>query len=139
MKKIVLLIGLFLIMGCDQAVGQGPKEGSIDWITDLSAAKEMAKSEGKPMFIDFHADWCSWCRRMDVDTYTDLKVAELAKQLICVKIDTDEQPDVAENYRIRGLPTTVFLTSEAKKIDIIAGYLPPEEFLKQMEIALKTQ
>ena len=125
-------------MGCNQAVDQGPK-GSIDWITDLSAAKEMAKFAGKPLIIDFYAEWCSWCQRMDKDTYANLKVAELAKQFICVKIDTDKQPDVAENYKIRGLPTTVFLTSEAKKIAIIPGYLPPEKFLKQMENALKVQ
>ncbi len=125
-------------MGCNQSISQGP-QGSIDWITDLPAAKEMAKSQGKPMFIDFYADWCSWCRRMDDDTYADPRVAELAKKFICVKINTDEQPDAAQNYKIRGLPTTVFLTSEAKKIAIIPGYLPPEKFLKQMENALKVQ
>ena len=124
-------------MSCNQATSQGPK-GSIDWVTDLPAAKEMAKFEGKPMVIDFHADWCSWCHRMDEDTYADMRVAEMAKQFICVKIDTDAQPDVAENYRIRGLPSTVFLTSEAKKIETIPGYLPPEKFLEKMENVLKS-
>ncbi|MCG2710935.1 MAG: DUF255 domain-containing protein [Candidatus Omnitrophica bacterium] len=138
MRKIALLIGLFLIIGCDQAVTQGAK-GSIDWITDLPAAQDLAKYRGNPMFIDFYADWCSWCRRMDTDTYANLKVAELAKKFICVKIDTSKQPDVAKNYKIRGLPTTVFLTSEGKVMDTIAGYLPPEEFLKHMETALKAQ
>lgn len=85
MKKTALLIGILLILGCSQAVEKGHK-GSIDWITDLSAAKTMAKSEGKPMLIDFYADWCSWCRRMDTDTYGNLKVAELAKNSYALKL-----------------------------------------------------
>ena len=138
MKKIALLIGLVLILGCTQAVGPGPK-GNIDWVTDLPAAQNKALSERKPMLIDFYAEWCSWCRRMDEETYGDPKVAELAKQFICVKIDTDKQPDVAKAYKVRGLPTTAFLSFEAKTIDIIPGYLPPEDFLKKMESALKAQ
>ncbi|MCK4993821.1 MAG: thioredoxin family protein [Candidatus Omnitrophica bacterium] len=138
MKKIVLLIGLFLMLGCTQAVDTGPK-GSIDWVTDLPAAKELALEQGKPILIDFYADWCSWCRRMDSDVYANMQVAEKAKQFICVKIDTQEQPDVAENYKVRGLPTTAFLTSKAEKIDIIPGYLPPEDFLKKMQSVLKAQ
>ena len=138
MKKIILIIGLFLILGCNPPVETGPK-GRIDWITDLPAAKELALAQRKPMLIDFYADWCSWCRRMDKDTYQNMQVAELAKQFVCVKIDTVKQPDVAENYRVRGLPTTAFLTAEAEKIEIIPGYLPPEGFLEKMKSALKAQ
>jgi len=137
-KKIAFLIGLLLIMGCSQAVDNGPK-GSIDWITDLPAAKDSALAQGKPIIIDFNADWCVWCKRMDKDIYENMQVAELAEQFICVKIDTQEQPDVAENYMVRGLPTTAFLTSKAKKIEIIPGYLHPENFLEKMKSALKAQ
>ena len=131
-------MGLFLIIGCAQAPDQKAKS-SIEWTFDLTVAQEKALAENKPILIDFYADWCSWCRRMDEETYGNPKVAELAKQFICVKIDTDKQPEVAKQYKVRGLPTTAFLSSKAKKIDIIAGYLPPEDFLKKMESALKAQ
>lgn len=138
MKKILLVIGLFLIMGCSQTVDQGPK-GTIDWISDMPAAQVLAKEQGKPILIDFYADWCSWCRRMDEDTYANMQVAEMAKQFICVKIDTQEQPDIAQKYKVRGLPTTAFLNSKAEKIDIIPGYLPPDDFLEKMTSILKAQ
>ena len=138
MKKIILLMGLILIMGCSQTHNLTAKS-LIEWNFDWATAQDSAKSQEKPLLIDFHADWCSWCYRMDEDTYSDPEVAELAKQFICVKIDTDNQPEVAKQYRIRGLPTTMFLSSEAKEIDIIPGYLPPEELLKKMKSALKVR
>ena len=136
MKKVALLIGILLILGCNQTTEKGPK-GNIAWLTDLTQAKEIAKTQGKPILIDFYADWCSWCRRMDEDTYADVKVADKAKQFVCVKIDTQEQPDIAEDFRVRGLPTTAFLTKEAKIIDIVPGYFPPGDFLKKMDSILK--
>ena len=138
MKKAMFLLGVLLVLGCNQTAPQGEK-GSIGWVTNLSEAKTMAKEQGKPMFIDFHADWCSWCRRMDLDTYANKQVADMAKNFICVKIDTQEQSDVAENYRIRGLPSTVFLTAEAKIIETIPGYIPPEKFLEKLKQILDAQ
>ena len=52
MKKIVLLLGLFLIMGCAQAQDQGAKS-SIEWMFNLTAAQDKALAEGKPILIDF--------------------------------------------------------------------------------------
>lgn len=126
-----------MVLGCTRTA-PGPK-GSIDWMTDLPAAVAKAKVQGKPMLIDFYADWCSWCKRMDLETYADIQVAELAKEFVCVKIDTTQQPNVAQEYKVQGLPTTLFLTAEAEKIDIIAGYMPPEDFLKIMKDVLKSQ
>ena len=40
-------------------------------MVDLDAAFALAKKEGKPLLVDFEADWCVWCKRVDYYTYGD--------------------------------------------------------------------
>lgn len=70
-------------------------------LTEQNFAAEVLQSE-KPVLVDFWATWCGPCRRQAPI------VEELAEEGYAVgKIDVDEQPGIAQQYRIMSIPTLV--------------------------------
>jgi uncharacterized protein YyaL (SSP411 family) len=93
----------------------------------------LARKLNRPMIIDIGAVWCHWCHVMDQTTYADPEVAaELNRNFVPVKVDTDERPDIDAYYQSAaarltgagGWPLTCFTTSDGA-LFFAAGYLPP--------------
>lgn len=138
----LLTVGTALALATDQATlaDKETKETrevkKVVWLTDFDkAAKEAAKTK-KPIMIDFYADWCGWCVKLDKEVYTNGKVIEASKKFVNVKIDTDKSESIARKYGIRGLPTILFLSSDSKEVSRVVGYRPADEFLKEMNSVL---
>jgi thioredoxin 1 len=92
----------------------------------VDAEKFAALVERAPglVLVDFTADWCPPCRRLAPDI--DALARELAPTLTIVKVDVDEQPDLASRFSVRGLPTLMFFRG-GKIVDKILGAPPPEQ------------
>ena len=69
-----------------------PQAYAVNWQNDLASALKLAKSQHKPVMIDFYTEWCHWCKKLDSDTYSDPKVNEASQKFICVKIDAEKEP-----------------------------------------------
>ncbi len=85
----------------------------------LTTAKEMARAEGKFVFIDFYADWCVPCKWMDETTYADPKVINTLKSnFVSVKVNIDDFDGytLKEEYDVRILPTVIVLDQSGKVI-----------------------
>jgi thioredoxin:protein disulfide reductase len=129
--------------GGGTAVAQGP---AIPWGDDEGAALARAAAEGKPVMLDFTADWCAACKELEHFTYTDPTVIAAAGKMVPLMIDAtnDRDPEVAalvKKYGVRGLPTVKFLQPDGTPIEAltVTGFLPAEEFLPHMEKALAHQ
>ena len=96
------------------------------------------KFEGDiPCVIDFYADWCGWCKRLDQDTYVDADVMSKAKKFISLKIDADVETDLASKYGVQGLPTILFIDHKGEEVHRVVGYRRPDQFLDEMDLALR--
>ena len=58
----------------------------------------------KPVMVEFWAPWCTYCRR--IDPVLD-KLADSREDILIVKVNIDEEPDLARQERIEVIPTLV--------------------------------
>jgi thiol:disulfide interchange protein len=111
----------------------------IVWESDMPSALERARNEGKPVLINFYADWCVWCKRLESTTLRDAKVATvLQNKVVPLSLDVDgDGRELSNEYRVDGLPTIVVLDAGGQEIGRIPGYMPPDSFLARVESFLQ--
>lgn len=108
-------------------------ESSVHW-KDHETAPDQSKASGKPLIIHFYADWCSWCKKMDKNTFSEESVASyINDKFIATRINTEKNSDIAAAFRVRGLPDTWFFTSEGESITHFPGFMPAEQFLSLLK------
>ncbi len=110
---------------------------SLEWEPSEELAVEKASIEGRPLIIDFTADWCTACKKMAKDTFGDPRVIKQARRFVPVRIDisSEENPLVkmlTKKYRVTGLPTVVLFDQNGFEKKRINDFVPPEEFLVEL-------
>ncbi|WP_058912466.1 protein-disulfide reductase DsbD [Entomohabitans teleogrylli] len=82
----------------------------VSSVEELNSA--LARAQGKPVMLDFYADWCVACKEFDKYTFTDTRVQEALKDTVLLQADvTANRPqDVAllRHLNVLGLPTILF-------------------------------
>ncbi|HDQ44888.1 MAG TPA: hypothetical protein ENN17_05230 [bacterium] len=108
-----------------------------DWLTDEETAFGTARSTGRPVLIDFFADWCAACHELDEKTWPDPAVRDALKDVVPLRIDltrTDARSrEIQARYRIVGMPTVVLLDAERRELRRFEGFLPPERVVRFLE------
>ena len=89
-------------------------------LDDESFARTVAESQ-VPVFVDFYADWCGPCKMMAPSV--DALAAKYTGKAIIAKLDTDRAPVTAQQFNIRGIPTSIVFY-EGKEIARRSGALP---------------
>ena len=65
----------------------------IPWSTDIEDALQRATENGQPVLMEFTADWCGYCKKMEKTTFTDPDVAQrISRNFVAVKVDADQAP-----------------------------------------------
>lgn len=117
----------------------------INWY-HIEEAQELAKESPKPVFMDFTADWCGWCKKMDKTTFGEPEVVKLLNEkFYSVKVDYESKEpiayqgkeytakELAKSFGINGLPTMVVASSDFSKTEVIVGYQKTKQFLNKMQ------
>jgi thioredoxin 1 len=94
--------------------------------------EEVLKTPGSVM-VDFWAPWCGPCQ-MIAPTIDELSVEYQGKLKVC-KLNTDENPDIASQYQIMGIPTLLFF-KDGKQIDKIVGAASKKQIKEKMDKAI---
>jgi len=117
----------------------GPvQQGAILWQT-YEAGMRIAGQERKPVMIDFMAEWCGWCKKLDREVYTHPQVLAMSQKFVSIKVDGDRRRDLVRKYAVDGYPTIVFLDSQGRELHRVVGYPTAtnaaEAFLAEMRKA----
>ncbi len=119
-----------------------PAEGGIAFKPYSPAEVQQATSEHRPVLIDFSAEWCGPCRKMERTTFRDKRVIDEINRLVMLKADLTKEgsPEVEKlrkDFGIWGVPTLVFIGpdgrehTELRKVE----YVTANELLDLLEKA----
>jgi thiol:disulfide interchange protein DsbD len=132
------LYGLYLVLAPGNVVGRSAAAG-IAWIPYAEAALAQAVEEGKPVVIDFSAEWCLPCKELDHLTFSQPEVIDASKRIVPLKADLTQHgsPEVRalrKKFDIRGVPTIVFIDAMGNERANLRAveFIDKEEFLSRL-------
>ncbi len=121
-----------------------PDNVSMEWhnfstVPQLDKELSFASSRGKPVLIDFWAEWCAACHELEEKTFSDSLVAKELSNYYLLKFDatqtSNELSELKTRFKIQGLPTLIFFDSEGKWKEkaTLTKFENPAEFLNRLK------
>ena len=136
MKHFIVILFLFcfiLKVNC-----QSVHFENLTWQQAISTAKK----ENKMVFVDVYTTWCTYCKQMEQNVFTDAATARFYNtHFINVKCDA-QQPDgigLRKSYALLGFPTFLYLDANGIAILKTAGYQQTEVFIRNADSAFILQ
>ena len=117
----------------------------IKSVEDLEQALTQTRAGGRAAMLDFYADWCVECKRMERNTFPDETVAVLLERFQLLQTDVTANDDVDQelmrSFGIIGPPAILFFDRDGAEMTAyrLVGYFDPEEFTAHLQQVLAAQ
>jgi thioredoxin:protein disulfide reductase len=111
----------------------------VDSLAELDAA--LAAAAGKPVMLDFYADWCVSCKEMERFTFSDDRVKTRFSDMVLLQADVTanraEHAALLKRFRLFGPPGIVFFDRSGREIQglRVVGYQPADRFVAVLDRA----
>jgi thiol:disulfide interchange protein DsbD len=135
------LAGLRGAGGASGEVAAPPHFERVRSVAELE--QRIAQAGGRPVMLDFYADWCISCKEMERFTFVDPKVRGRMARMLVLQADvtesTPEADELLKRFGLFGPPGIVFFGPtgvELERVRVI-GFQPAEKFLGALDAALK--
>jgi|RhiMetdeSRZDD1v2_1073273.scaffolds.fasta_scaffold1271647_2 thiol:disulfide interchange protein len=107
------------------------------WRANERKALAEARAQGRGVVIDFWAEWCDSCWRLEHETYAEPELRRaMLEQFVPVRIDVTEETQAnreqLQRYAIVSLPTVLVLDSHGRVVDRIDQFLSSDAFLSRL-------
>lgn len=106
---LIVAVALFVLLyrfGQPFGVPRERTTVPIAWRPTLEAAFSESRETGRPVFLEWTAEWCGPCQEMERGAFQDAVVVELLnEQFVPIRLNWDRKRDIATDYRVRMLPT----------------------------------
>jgi len=100
--------------------------------------QRIAAAQGKPVMLDFYADWCAACKEMERDTFSDPRVQQRLRDFVLLQADVtaNSSADAAllQRFRLFGPPGIIFFDRKGREMpNRIVGYQDAGQFLSSIQ------
>ncbi|MBN2885702.1 MAG: protein-disulfide reductase DsbD [Chromatiaceae bacterium] len=109
----------------------------IKTVADLE--RELAEAQGRPVLLDFQADWCLSCKEMEHKTFADPAVAAELQRFVRLQADVtandaDDRALMQGRFALPGPPALLFFDGQGEELVArrLVGFTPPRAFLDHL-------
>ncbi|MBQ7525709.1 MAG: sulfite exporter TauE/SafE family protein [Abditibacteriota bacterium] len=108
-------VGFAALLGCVVMIGRaGAAESAVNWVPYTENIPV-----GKPVIIDFTADWCSVCKETEKKVFADEEVGKTCEGVVCMRMDGSARTEAVEaaekRFDVMGYPTIIFIGPDGKE------------------------
>ena len=135
LTAMALVLAALLVAGTVVgATSPSPSRGDgIQWFSYAEGLRR-GEAENKKTILEFHADWCRYCAKMEKETFQDYKVIQYVNDnYVAIKVDFDTERKLATKYQIRALPATFVIEPDGSQIGPIQGFISKEGLLQVLK------
>ena len=132
------------LSGLRLSADTGPSaETPFQRVASLGELEARLAQAGKPVMLDFYADWCVSCKEMERYTFTDPKVRERLGGLLLLQADVTannaEHTALLKRFRLFGPPGIVFFDASGREIQglRVIGFQPADKFAAVLDEVLR--
>ena len=129
--------------GKSSATAHAPPFKRVKGSAGLNAAIAEASAAGKPVLLDFYADWCVACKELERYTFSDPRVQKVLANVVMLQSDVTDNDDadqaLLKQLGLFGPPAILFFDTNGKerKEFRVIGFMKPEQFAAQAQLALQ--
>lgn len=135
----ITVLAVFLTSNCSKRASESEDNGEMITFESMGKSLEeiisMLDSSGKPGFLYFTTEWCSWCKVLRSDVFKNPEVKNFVEtNFIPFIIDAEKStgPELKAKYLIRGYPTVAVINKNGEVIDKIIGEYKAEPYLDRL-------
>jgi thioredoxin:protein disulfide reductase len=116
----------------------------VKGVAQIDLALAAAQAQGKPVLIDFYADWCIECKRLERNTFADPGIQNVLRDFVLLRADLTaadaEDNALLQRFGLVGPPAVLMFTPDGTEIreHRLIGYLGPQDFSALLATAYAT-
>jgi len=135
---LLLAVALWIVWPLLRPSGGGMQFVRVQSVAEL---EQKLQSPGKPVMLDFYADWCVSCKEMEALTFSDARVKPKLDGMLLLQADVTgnsaEHKALLKRFHLFGPPGIIFFDANGQELKglRVIGYQSAERFLKTLELA----
>lgn len=103
-----IAVSLFVLFVGSSVFAHDAAADGVEWQKDYETARTLAQQSGKPMLIDFSADWCKPCQEMAKTFWPRPQIVALTRKFVCVSLNFDKNRSEVSRFKVDRIPAVVF-------------------------------
>lgn len=150
LRRVVCGLGVLAVLtACDrQQVGEPPgveaaaHADSIAWFEgEVEAAFESARTQQKPVFLYWGAEWCPPCQYLKNKLFKRPEFVEQMASFVPVYLDgdTERAQILGERLGVKGYPTVIIFDAEGEEVMRMPSTLPVEQYQAVLDAAMRSR
>jgi hypothetical protein len=132
-KACQIMMGLFCALIMSGCGGGSDVKSDVTRYRDLAKAKEISKTEKKPLIVYFFQVENNACREFEAEVLVRKTVIDASEETVWVEVNGALNPEIAQEYGVFALPTILLMTPGGEKeLDRIVDVPTPEELVERL-------